>query len=90
MVVKRVSRKASNARILYSEEYVRHLAKFTKIESEDLLNAVVEYLSVGTSQSDLSLKFGVKQGKISLRSAKLVQIDKLIVDAIKIRNIRTI
>lgn len=87
VVLKRVVRKAVGARILYSEEYIRHLAKFTKIESEALLDALVEYMSSGASQSEVSLKFGVKQGKISQRAAKLVQLDRLVVEAIKIRNV---
>lgn len=88
VVVKRVVKKATGTRILYSEEYIRHLAKFTKIESDVLMDALVEYLSSDTSQSDVALKFGIKQGKISQRSAKLKQLDKLIVEAIKIRDIR--
>ncbi|MCX4117214.1 hypothetical protein [Aeromonas hydrophila] len=87
MVLKRVVRKAVGTRILYSEEYIRHLAKFTKIESEALLDALVEYMSSGASQSEVSLKFGVKQGKISQRAAKLEQLDRLVVEAIKIRNV---
>ncbi len=88
MAGKSVTDGGSGGRIYFSEQYARHLAKFTKMEEGPLLEAVVEYLSTDCSQRKLAIKFGVKQGKISIRVNKLIQLDGFVVEALEIRNVR--
>ncbi|OEE38264.1 hypothetical protein A1QO_02485 [Vibrio genomosp. F10 str. ZF-129] len=69
-----------------NERYIRALVKLTRVANADLLNATIDHILYGETQSGSANKHGVKQEAVARLAKRIIGLDRQVSDIIKLKN----
>lgn len=66
-----------------NQEYIRALLQLTKATSKDVIEATIEHLCEGVSQTKAAEAHNVKQEAVARMAKRLRELDRLVMEAAK-------